>query len=157
MIAFVSGGAPMELLHGVSAMTTLSAAAAIALEAWNGNLIVAGGDLFRVDALSVLMVAIIALLGAIASLYAVGYIRANSDDAHLPRVDCFALFHVFIFTMLVAVTTDNLGVMWIAVEGTTFGDGLPGQPAPPHRPPSCGRDRRSQADSAEDNQCRFFT
>ena len=121
MIAFASRRALMELLHGVSAMTTLSAAAAIALEAWNGNLIVAAGDLFRVDALSALMVAIIALLGAIASLYAVGYIRAELDDAHLPRVRLFfALFHVFIFTMLVAVTTDNLGVMWIAVEGTTL-------------------------------------
>jgi hydrogenase-4 component F len=67
------------------------------------------------------MVAIITFLGAIASLYAVGYIRAELDDAHLSRVRLFfTLFHLFIFTMLVAVTTDNLGVMWIAVEGTTL-------------------------------------
>jgi hydrogenase-4 component F len=67
------------------------------------------------------MVAIITFLGAIASLYAVGYLRAELDDTHLPRVRLFfSLFHLFIFTMLVAVTTDNLGVMWIAIEGTTL-------------------------------------
>jgi len=31
-----------------------------------------------------------------------------------------ALFHGFIFTMLLAVMTDNLGVMWVAIEGTTL-------------------------------------
>ena len=46
-------------------------------------------DLFRVDALSALMVAIITFLGAIAALYAVGYIRAEFDDAHLPRARLF--------------------------------------------------------------------
>jgi hydrogenase-4 component F len=30
------------------------------------------------------------------------------------------LFHLFVFTMLLAVTTDNVGVMWVAVEGTTL-------------------------------------
>jgi hydrogenase-4 component F len=99
-------------------MATLSAGAAIAVEVWNGKVLTAAGDLFRVDALSALMVAIITFLGAVASLYAVGYIRAELDDAHLSRVRLFfMLFHRFIFTMLVAVTTDNLGVMWIAVEG----------------------------------------
>src|SRR5207249_689313 len=30
------------------------------------------------------------------------------------------LYHLFIFTMLLAVTTDNLGLMWVAIEGTTL-------------------------------------
>src|SRR5204862_7737498 len=32
----------------------------------------------------------------------------------------YSLFQLFIFTMLLAVTTDNLGVMWVAIEGTTL-------------------------------------
>jgi len=71
--------------------------------------------------LSALLVAIIVFLGAVAAIYAVGYIRAEIDAAHLSRARLFyTLFHLFIFTMLVAVTTDNLGVMWIAIEGTTL-------------------------------------
>jgi hydrogenase-4 component F len=111
----------IELLHVGSALVTLGVAAAIAVEIWHSSVLIAAGDLFRVDALSALMVAIITSLGAITSVYAVGYIRAELSDAHLRRVRLFfALFQLFIFTMVVAVTTDNLGVMWIAVEETTL-------------------------------------
>jgi hydrogenase-4 component F len=121
LIAVTPRRALMELLHALAAIATLSAGAAIAVDVWNGAVLTAAGDLFRIDALSALMVAIITLLGAIAALYAVGYIRAELDDGHLSRVRLFfILFHLFIFTMLVAVTTDNLGVMWVAVEGTTL-------------------------------------
>jgi hydrogenase-4 component F len=121
LIALAPRRALMELLHTLAGLATLGAGAAIAAQVWRGEVVTAVGDLFRVDALSALMVAIIACLGAIASLYAVGYVRAEIDDSHLPRARLFfALFHLFVFTMLVAVTTDNLGVMWIAIEGTTL-------------------------------------
>ncbi|MBI2227858.1 MAG: hydrogenase 4 subunit F [Deltaproteobacteria bacterium] len=121
LIALTRRRALMELWHALAALATLSTGAAIAAQVWNGAVLTAAGDLFRVDALSALMVTIITFLGAIAALYAVGYIRAELDDAHLSRVRLFfALLHLFVFTMLVAVTTDNLGVMWIAIEGTTL-------------------------------------
>jgi hydrogenase-4 component F len=121
LIAMTRRRALIELLHAVAAMATLGAGAVIAARVWNGAVLTALGDLFRVDALSALMVAIITFLGAIAALYAVGYIRAQLDETQLSRVRLFfALFHLFVFTMLVAVTTDNLGVMWIAIEGTTL-------------------------------------
>jgi len=65
----------------------------------------------------------------IAALYALGYIRAEDNLPSSPPVndrgserarEFFALFQLFIFTMLVAVTTNNLGVMWVAIEGTTL-------------------------------------
>jgi hydrogenase-4 component F len=121
LIALTRRRVLMELLHALAAVGTLSMGAAVAAQAWNGQVLAGAGDLFRVDALSALMVAIITFLGAIAALYAVGYLRAEFDDAHLSRARLFfALFHLFVFTMLLAVTTDNLGVMWIAIEGTTL-------------------------------------
>ena len=120
LMAFTRRRVMMELLHILTAMAVLGAGVTIAAQVWDGEVLDAG-DLFRVDALSALMVAIITFLGAIASLYAVGYIRAELDDTHLARVRLFfSLFHLFLFTMLAAVTTDNLGVMWIAIEGTTL-------------------------------------
>jgi hydrogenase-4 component F len=121
LIALTRRRVLMELLHALAAVGTLSMGAAVAAQVWNGQVLAGVGDLFRVDALSALMVAIITFLGAIAALYAVGYLRAEFDDAHLSRARLFfALFHLFVFTMLLAVTTDNLGVMWIAIEGTTL-------------------------------------
>ena len=113
--------APIELLHTLAGLSTWLLGAAVVVQVWNGNVLTAVDDLFRIDALSALMVAIITFLDAIAALYAVGYIRAEVDDTHLSRARLFfTLFHLFIFTMLVAVTTDNLGVMWVAIEGTTL-------------------------------------
>ncbi|HEV8721477.1 MAG TPA: proton-conducting transporter membrane subunit [Candidatus Binatia bacterium] len=121
LIALTRRRTLMELLHTLAGMATLGAGATVVAQAWMDGVLTAAGDFFRVDALSALMVAIITFLGAIASLYAIGYVRAELDDTHLPRVRLFfSLFHLFIFTMLVAVTTDNLGVMWIAIEGTTL-------------------------------------
>ena len=131
LIALTRRRALMELAHTVAAMATFATGATIAVRVWNSAVLSAGGELFRVDALSALMIVIVTFLGAIAALYAIGYIRAELNDAPLSRARLFfALFHLFIFTMLVAVTTDNLGVMWIAIEGTTLGDGLFGQLAP---------------------------
>ena len=113
--------AVIELLHTLGGIGTLALGAAIVVQVWNGDVPTVVDGLFRVDALSALMIAIITFLGAIASLYAVGYIRAEFDQSHLPRARLFfSLFHLFVFTMLVAVTTDNLGVMWVAIEGTTL-------------------------------------
>ena len=46
---------------------------------------------------------------------------APINGEHLSRARLFfVLFQLFVFTMLLAVTTDNLGVMWVAIEGTTL-------------------------------------
>ncbi|MGH9830283.1 MAG: proton-conducting transporter membrane subunit, partial [Blastocatellia bacterium] len=67
------------------------------------------------------MIVLITLLGSIAAIYSVGYMRAAVESYTEREVRTFfALFHGFIFTMLIAVTTDNLGIMWVAIEGTTL-------------------------------------
>jgi hydrogenase-4 component F len=121
LIALSRRRALMELLHTLATTATLGAGAAAVAQVYRGEVLTAGGDLFRVDALSALMIAIITFLGAIAAIYAIGYIRAELDGAPLVRPRLFfALYHLFVFTMLVAVTADNLGLMWIAIEGTTL-------------------------------------
>jgi hydrogenase-4 component F len=78
-------------------------------------------NLLRADSLSAFMVGIITFVGAIVGIYAVGYVNAEFDDTQFRRVRLFySLFQLFILTMLFAVTTDNLGVMWVAIEGTTL-------------------------------------
>ena len=57
------------------------------------------------------------LVALLAGVEAAGGHAAESAAA--PR-RFFSLFHLFLFTMLLAVTTDDLGLMWVAVEGTTL-------------------------------------
>ncbi|MBI1745424.1 MAG: hydrogenase 4 subunit F [Acidobacteria bacterium] len=129
LIALARHRVRMEIAHTVAALGTLGMGIVVASLVWRfdgspsspSGALVALGGLLRVDALSALMVIIIALLDAITALYALGYMRADADGADPRRLrQFFALFHLFIFTMLLAVTTDNVGVLWIAVEGTTL-------------------------------------
>lgn len=129
LIGLVRSRAWMEMIHALAAIGALGVGIAIALSVWTGAPLIALGEFLRVDALSALMVLVITVLGAIAALYALGFMRAEFvspsaspvNDRGSARVRLFfSLFHLFIFTMLLAVTTDNLGVMWVAIEGTTL-------------------------------------
>src|SRR5262249_61479259 len=68
----------------------------------------------RVDALSGWMIAVVILVAGLAAAEAPRYACEGS-----PRV-FYPLFHLMVFTMLLAVSTDDVGVMWVAVEGTTL-------------------------------------
>jgi len=122
LIALLRDRVLMEAIHALAAFATLATGLTVAFRVWHDKAVISAlGHLLRADALSALMVTVVALLGAIASIYGLGYIRAEFDTKHTNRARLFfSLSHLFILTMLLAVTTDNLGVMWVAIEGTTL-------------------------------------
>jgi hydrogenase-4 component F len=128
LIAIARRRPVIELVHVLAAAGTLAMAVIVIVPVWRDNapasvtIALAGVGLsLRVDALSGLMVLIVTIIGAIAALYSLGYIRSEISSENLPRARrFFVLFNGFIFTMLLAVTSDNLGVMWVAIEGTTL-------------------------------------
>jgi hydrogenase-4 component F len=80
-----------------------------------------------VDALSALLLAVVALVGCAAAMYAVGYLRRDVAEGRLqadqPR--WFALWYqLFLATMLAVLLVENLGLMWVAVEATTLASAL---------------------------------
>jgi len=110
----------MEWIHASATVVALIFGVSIGARIWAGEPVVSW-SLLRADALSAFMIAIVTFVGAVAGLYAVAYMRLEFDDDHLFQVRLFyALFQLFIFTMLLAVATDNLGLMWVAIEGTTL-------------------------------------
>src|SRR5213596_2962690 len=110
----------MEWIHASATVVALIFGVSIGARIWAGEPVVSW-SLLRADALSAFMNAIVTFVGAVAGLYAVAYMRSEFDDDHLFQVRLFyALFQLFIFTMLLAVATDNLGLMWVAIEGTTL-------------------------------------
>jgi hydrogenase-4 component F len=122
LIALLRNRALMETIHALAALATLGAGLTVSFRVWHTRAEITALDhLLRADALSALMVTVVTLLGAIAALYGLGYIRAEFDAEHKKQARLFfSLSQVFIFAMLLAVTTDNLGVMWVAIEGTTL-------------------------------------
>ncbi|MFO1497732.1 MAG: hydrogenase 4 subunit F [Verrucomicrobiota bacterium] len=77
----------------------------------------------RADALSALVVGLIVFVALVCSIYAVGYFR---QDARAHRINAaqlrryYVLTPCFVAVMLLVPLADNLGVMWVAAEGTTL-------------------------------------
>jgi hydrogenase-4 component F len=104
----------------------------------SGILVVAGGflaarvandgpqrfeTLLRADALSVFMVILIGSVALLASWFSVPYLETELTHRLNTRgqATLYAiLINVFIATLVFAVLADNIGVMWVAIEGTTI-------------------------------------
>ncbi|MBI2577940.1 MAG: hydrogenase 4 subunit F [Candidatus Wildermuthbacteria bacterium] len=80
-------------------------------------------SIFEIDALSLLFIALISLVGFVAVMYSIGYLReeVKKEIIGFRRVrQYFVLLHLFIFAMLVAVCAHHPIVMWLAIEATTL-------------------------------------
>ena len=83
--------------------------------------------IFRADQVAVLFLLLIGLLAVAVSITTVGWMRQEIARGQM-RVErlhyYYALVHGFIATMLVTVLADSLGILWIAMEGTTITSAL---------------------------------
>ncbi len=77
------------------------------------------GEFLRADALSTLLALCVSVVGALAAWLGPGM---GEDDGYEPaQARRFRIFSsLFTFTMLFAVTANNVGFMWIAIEATTI-------------------------------------
>ncbi len=77
------------------------------------------GEFLRADALSTLLSLCVSAVGALAAWLGPGMGENDGYDAAQTRR--FRIFgNLFTFTMLFAVTSNNVGFMWIAIEATTI-------------------------------------
>lgn len=81
------------------------------------------GGIFYIDSLSIIILDIVLIIGLMASIYSIGYmdeeIKHGKIDAGKLRI-YYILMYSFIFTMVLALTVKNMGIMWIAIEATTL-------------------------------------
>jgi hydrogenase-4 component F len=110
--------------NGVLSLVAVAGALRLWASVLAGDVPVGGpGDLFRADALSTLLALCVSGVAALAAWLGPG---AGADDGYEPaQARRFRILgNLFAFTMLVAVTTDNVGVMWVAIEATTITSAL---------------------------------
>lgn len=77
----------------------------------------------HVDSLSALFLAILGIIGCLTGLYSIGYMRHEVDEGEISVAtlcNYYGFFHLFLFTMMLVVTSNNLIVMWAAIEATTL-------------------------------------
>jgi hydrogenase-4 component F len=89
---------------------------------------VAGGGpralgVLRLDDLGLVFLLLLVVLTLAVSLYTVDWLKEAVAVGNMKAESLrsyFALVHVFVATMVVTVLADNLGILWIAMEGTTI-------------------------------------
>ena len=78
---------------------------------------------FYMDAFSAYIASLVVFLGLVSSIYSIHYI---DHEFHVGLINeegiriYYSLLHLFIFTMLLVVVSNNLALMWIAIEATTI-------------------------------------
>jgi hydrogenase-4 component F len=122
----IAGMAPAGRLVGARA--TIAAAAAIlaagiaaAIAVVRDGALVAG-SLLRIDALSAVMLVVIGAVGLIATTASVDYLRQelSSGETTARRAQVYSiLLPAFLAAMVLAVLSDNLGLLWASIEATT--------------------------------------
>ncbi len=78
---------------------------------------------FHIDALSAVILIIIALVSLTTSLHSIGYIRHEQQEGLLQdrQVKQYYMFyHWFIATMIFVAVVNNMGLLWVGIEATTI-------------------------------------
>ena len=78
---------------------------------------------FFIDPLNVFLVTLTAFVGLTTSLFSRPYMRVEQDHGKMtpPRLRLYhSMYQLFSFTMLVALTTNNMGILWVAMEAATL-------------------------------------
>jgi len=105
-----------------SAVTFL-AACALAAQIVAGGPMLAWADEFYIDALNVFLVALTAFVGLTTAIFSRPYMQVERDHGKMtpPRLRLYhSMYQLFCFAMLLALTTNNLGLLWVAMEAATL-------------------------------------
>ncbi|HZK02760.1 MAG TPA: proton-conducting transporter membrane subunit [Anaerovoracaceae bacterium] len=81
------------------------------------------GGFFYVDPLSIIILNIVLIIGFFAAIYSIQYLETDFKRGilDLRRIKIYyVLMYLFMFTMILALTVKNMGIMWIAIEATTL-------------------------------------
>ncbi|MBE3573370.1 MAG: hydrogenase 4 subunit F, partial [Moorella humiferrea] len=114
----------VEVVHfaGISIVALLSLL--LVQHVLKGQRLLALGEMLYADSLTAVLVLIIGILGFLVGFYSIGYMRYDLAHGEVDeRSVCayYGFYHIFMFTMVLSAISNNIAIMWAAVEATTLG------------------------------------
>ncbi len=107
---------------GASLLTLLAALALTVRVIADGPMLVLDRQFF-VDPLNVFLVTLTAFVGFTTSIFSRPYMRIEEDHGRLNPAKLrlyHSMYQLFQFTMLLALLTNNMGILWVAMEAATL-------------------------------------
>ncbi|MGZ5133243.1 MAG: hydrogenase 4 subunit F [Caldimonas sp.] len=102
---------------------TFAAACVLTVRIVSAGPLLALNEEFFIDPLNVFLVTLTAFVGLTTSLFSRPYMRVEQDHGKMTpaRMRLYhSMYQLFSFTMLVALTTNNMGILWVAMEAATL-------------------------------------
>ena len=123
--------AAMEVINLIAAVATLVLGVMLAGQVLQWGTISTWDDLLYADALSALVMLLIGFVYVTCAIYAIGYFRDDEKNHVFEESEpgsvaltklrkYYTLTPLFVFSMALVVLSNNLGIMWVALEGTTL-------------------------------------
>jgi hydrogenase-4 component F len=112
----------MDLNVAFSLATFVAACVLTVQVVADGPRLVWDEELF-IDPLNVFLVALTAFVGLTTAIFSRPYMRIERDHGKMtpPRLRLYhSMYQLFSFTMLLALTTNNMGILWVAMEAATL-------------------------------------
>ena len=115
-------GFAKDLNVALSFATFLGACGVTARVIAEGPIVAWQGEFF-LDALNVFLVALTAFVALTTAIFSRPYMRVEEEHGKMtpPRLRLYhSMYQLFAFTMLLALTTNNVGILWVAMEAATL-------------------------------------
>lgn len=110
-------------LNVAFSFATFLVAAALASHVITEGPLLAAGEQFFVDPFNVFLVALTAFVGWTTSMFSRPYMRIEETHGRVNRRRLrlyHSMYQLFVFTMLLALLTNNMGIVWVAMEAATL-------------------------------------
>ncbi len=110
-------------LNAAASLATFGAAAALTARVVGEGPLLVLDRLFFVDTFNVFLVALTAFVGFTTSVFSRPYMRIEEAHGRLnpARLRLYhSMYQVFVGAMLVALLTNNMGILWVAMEAATL-------------------------------------
>jgi hydrogenase-4 component F len=123
VLAAIGERAEAPAVNVAASLLTFVAAAALTVRViTDGPLLVLDRQFF-VDSFNVFLVALTAFVGFTTAIFSRPYMRIEQEHGRLSagRLRLYhAMYQLFNFTMLLALLTNNMGILWVALEAATL-------------------------------------
>ena len=110
-------------INATSSFLTLVASAVLTAKVVRDGSMTVWDELFFIDSFNVFLVALTAFVGFTTSLFSRPYMRNEIAAGKLTpaRLRLYhSMYQLFMFTMLLALLTNNIGILWVAMEAATL-------------------------------------
>src|SRR6184192_654214 len=123
LLAAVGHRDEAPIVNVVVCGVTLAAAAALTVRVISTGPLLVADKLFFVDPFNVFLVALTAFVGFTTAIFSRPYMLIEEQHGRLTtaRLRLYhSMFQLFSFTMLLALMTNNVGILWVAMEAATL-------------------------------------